>query len=52
MRRRTTNATSNYRGGMRAASVSSGGAVGRSGRFIGRRQRYGDMRRAFGMSSG
>ncbi len=52
MKRRTTYATSNYTGGMRAASVSSGGVVGRGGKFISRRQRYRDMRLAFGMSGG
>lgn len=52
MRRRTGFSTSSYVGGRRAASVSSGGAVGRGGRFISRRQRYGDMRQAFGLSGG
>lgn len=52
MRNRTTNSTSGYRGGMRAASISSGGRIGRGGQFVSRRQRYGDMRRAFGLSSG
>lgn len=49
---RTTNVTSNYTGGMRAASQESGGRLGRSGRFISRRQRYYDMRVAMGLSGG
>lgn len=49
---RTTNATSGYRGGARAASIEPGGKVGRGGRFVTRRQRYGDLRRAFGLSGG
>lgn len=49
---RTTSATSNYLGGMRAASTESGGTIGRSGRFISRRQRYYDMRTAMGLSGG
>ncbi len=52
MARRTTNVTSGYKGGSRAASTSSGGKVGRGGKFISRRQRYGDMRKAFGLSGG
>lgn len=52
VRQRTTNATSGYKGGMRAASTSRGGTVGRGGRFVTRRQRYYDMRKAFGMSAG
>ncbi|SDE15934.1 hypothetical protein [Riemerella columbipharyngis] len=49
---RTTSATSGYRGGSKAASTESGGKLGRNGKFITRRQRYGDLRRAFGLSSG
>lgn len=49
---KTLNATSGYRGGSRAASIASGGKVGRGGKFITRRQRYGDVRKAFGLSSG
>lgn len=49
---RTNNATSGYRGGMRAASEGRGGKVGRKGQFVTRRQRYYDMRKAFGMSAG
>lgn len=49
---RTTNVTSNYRGGMRAASTAKGGALGRGGKFVTRRQRYYDMRKAFGLSAG
>lgn len=52
MRQRTTSSTSGYRGGRRAASLSSGGRVGRGGQFINRRQRYGDLRKSFGMSAG
>lgn len=49
---RTTMATSNYRGGMRAASQETGGKLGRSGKFITRRMRYYDMRVAMGLSGG
>ncbi len=52
MARRTTNASSGYSGGRRSASVSSGGKVGRGGKFVSRRQRYGDLRKAFGLSGG
>jgi hypothetical protein len=52
MARVTLNASSNYKGGRQAASVSSGGKLGRGGRYISRRQRYGDMRKAFGLSGG
>lgn len=45
-------ATSGYRSNMRAASTSSGGALGRGGRAISRAQRYYDMRVAFGLSAG
>ena len=37
---------------MRAASVSSGGKVGRQGKFISRSQRAYDMKKAFGISAG
>jgi len=49
---RTTFATSSFRGGRRAASISSGGQVGRGGQFISRNQRGRDMRAAFGLASG
>lgn len=52
MARITSFSTSGYRGGRRAASTSSGGKLGRGGKFINRRQRYGDMRKAFGLSGG
>lgn len=52
MLRRTTNATGAYRGGSRAASTSRGGALGRRGQFVSRRQRYYDMRIAMGMNGG
>lgn len=52
MKQRTTNSTSNYRGGMRANMVSSGGKVGRGGQFITRRQRKYDLNIAFGMAGG
>ena len=37
---------------MRAASVESGGKIGREGKFINRRQRYYDMRVAMGLNGG
>jgi len=49
---RTTFSTSGGRGGRRAASISSGGLVGRGAQFINRNQRYRDLRAAFGMSTG
>ena len=49
---RTTNSTSGYRGGMRAASVERGGKLGRKGQFVTRRQRYYDMRLAMGLAGG
>lgn len=49
---RTTFATSGFRGSRRAASRGSGQTAGRNNRFITRRQRYGDMRRAFGLAGG
>lgn len=52
MRRRTLNATSNYRGGSRAASISAGGPVGRNGQFVSRRQREYDLRLALGVAGG
>lgn len=52
MARVTSSSTSGYKGGRRAASTSSGGKIGRGGKFISRRQRYGDLRKAFGLSGG
>ena len=52
MRRRTTFATSNYTGGRKAASTAAGGKLGRGGKYITRRQRYYDLRLAFGLSGG
>ncbi len=52
MAKLTTNASSGYKGSMKAASTSSGGKLGRKSKFITRRQRYYDMRRAFGLSGG
>lgn len=49
---RTPSSTSGYRGGRKAASTSSGGSLGRKSKFVSRRQRYYDMRKAFGMSGG
>lgn len=49
---RTLNATSGYSGGMRSASVSAGGPVGRSGQYVSRDQRRRDMRVAFGLAAG
>lgn len=49
---RTPSSTSGYRGGRKSASTSSGGGLGRGGKFISRRQRYGDLRKAFGLSGG
>lgn len=51
-KRRTTNATSGYRGGMKTASTGVGGKIGRNSRYVSRRQRYYDMRIAFGRSGG
>ena len=48
----TTNATSNYRGGSRAASTEAGGKLGRKGKYVSRRQRYYDLRQSFGLSGG
>lgn len=50
--RRTLNATSGYRAGRRAASIESGGKVGRGGKFISRNRRYRDLRASLGLSSG
>jgi len=52
MAARTSYSTSGYRGGRQSASVSSGGKIGRGGRYISRSQRYKDIRSAFGMSTG
>jgi len=49
---RTTFATSGNRGGRQSASTSSGGAIGRGGRFISRNQRYRDVRASLGMATG
>ena len=49
---RTIFSSSAYRGGRQAASTSSGGKLGRGGQYITRRQRYRDMRLAFGLSGG
>lgn len=45
---KTTFSTSGYLGGRRAASVESGGKVGRNGKFITREQRRADLRAALG----
>lgn len=44
--------SSGYSGGRKAASTSSGGSLGRKSKFVSRRQRYGDLRKAFGLSGG
>lgn len=49
---RTTFATSRFRGGRQAASTSSGGVLGRGGRFISRDTRRRDLRVALGLAGG
>jgi len=48
----TTFATSKYKGGRRAASTSSGGKVGRGGKFITRKERLRDLRIALAEQEG
>jgi hypothetical protein len=49
---RTTFTTSGYRGGRQAMSTSMGGKLGRDGKYISRRQQYGDVRKGLGLNGG
>lgn len=49
---RTKFASSGYRGGRLSATDPNTGKIARGGRFITRKKRYGDLRRALGLSSG
>ena len=50
---RTNVSTSRYRSpSRRALSTSSGGPLGRGGRFVTRNQQYRDIRRGLGLSGG
>nr|DAG47262.1 MAG TPA: hypothetical protein [Caudoviricetes sp.] len=52
MGNRSTYSTSNYRGGRRGLSTSSGGAVSRGGRYVSRDTVRRDLRVSFGLTSG